>query len=97
MFCSIFMELKGGAGKDDKDADRDPAGHKKENLIKVPKIYWKYTRKGVLTMEWINGIKLTDEKSLARAHLERKELIDQVSIEIKLLLGWLCYTCNRNN
>ncbi|KAL9261894.1 hypothetical protein AKJ16_DCAP16048 [Drosera capensis] len=50
---------------------------KKANLVKVPKIYWKYTRKGVLTMEWLDGIKLTDEEGLLEAHLDRKELIDQ--------------------
>ncbi|GAB2289719.1 hypothetical protein Dimus_024025 [Dionaea muscipula] len=51
----------------------DEKGH----LVKVPKIYWKYTRKAVLTMEWIDGIKLTDEDGLADAHLDRKELIDK--------------------
>ncbi|GAB2209287.1 hypothetical protein Droror1_Dr00026497 [Drosera rotundifolia] len=50
---------------------------KKENLVKVPKIYWKYTRKGVLTMEWLDAIKLTDEEGLLEAHLDRKELIDK--------------------
>lgn len=28
--------------------------------IKVPKIYWDLTRKAVLTMEWLDGIKLTN-------------------------------------
>ncbi|KAK6927695.1 ABC1 atypical kinase-like domain [Dillenia turbinata] len=51
--------------------------HKKENCIKVPKIYWTFTRKAVLTMEWIDGIKLTDEVRLLKASLNRKELIDQ--------------------
>ncbi|KAK4274508.1 hypothetical protein QN277_017716 [Acacia crassicarpa] len=46
-------------------------------LIKVPKIYWDYTRTTVLTMEWIDGIKLTDETRLKNASLNRSELIDQ--------------------
>ncbi|CAM8919577.1 unnamed protein product [Rhodiola kirilowii] len=50
---------------------------KKKNSVKVPKIYWKYTRKAVLTMEWVDGIKLTDEDKLGKAFLNRKELIDQ--------------------
>lgn len=29
-------------------------------------------------MEWIDGIKLTDEVGLQKAHLNRRELIDQV-------------------
>jgi predicted unusual protein kinase regulating ubiquinone biosynthesis (AarF/ABC1/UbiB family) len=51
---------------------------RQEPVIKVPKIYWNYTRKAVLTMEWIDGIKLTDGDRISRAHLNRKELIDQV-------------------
>lgn len=51
---------------------------KQEPLIKVPKIYWNYTRKAVLTMEWIDGIKLTDADRISKAHLNRKELIDEV-------------------
>ncbi|KAI6679167.1 hypothetical protein NL676_033048 [Syzygium grande] len=50
---------------------------KNTNLVKVPKIYWDYTRKAVLTMEWIDAIKLTDEASLKEARLNRRKLIDQ--------------------
>ncbi|KAA8521461.1 hypothetical protein F0562_012129 [Nyssa sinensis] len=51
--------------------------YEKTNRIKVPKIYWNLTRKAVLTMEWIDGIKLTDEIGLEQAFLNHKELIDQ--------------------
>jgi len=30
----------------------------------VPKVYWPYTKKRILTMEFINGIKITDSKAL---------------------------------
>ncbi|KVH95112.1 Protein kinase-like domain-containing protein, partial [Cynara cardunculus var. scolymus] len=49
----------------------------KENCVKVPKIYWNFTRRAVLTMEWIDGIKLNDEAALKKASLNRKELIDR--------------------
>ncbi|XWS26133.1 hypothetical protein CRYUN_Cryun26dG0004600 [Craigia yunnanensis] len=45
--------------------------------IKVPKINWDLTRKAVFTMEWVDGIKLTDETALKKASLNRRELIDQ--------------------
>ncbi|XP_072963147.1 uncharacterized protein [Typha angustifolia] len=45
--------------------------------VKVPKIYWNFTRKAVLTMEWIDGIKLTDADRLNEARLNRKKLIDE--------------------
>lgn len=50
--------------------------------IKVPKIYWNVTRKALLTMEWIDGIKLTDADRINKANLNRKQLIDQVILSI---------------
>ncbi|KAE9459118.1 hypothetical protein C3L33_08978, partial [Rhododendron williamsianum] len=58
-------------------ASGDTVTYNKANGIKVPKIYWNLTRKAVLTMEWIDGIKLTDEFRLKEAFLDRKKLIDQ--------------------
>ncbi|XP_019415551.1 PREDICTED: uncharacterized protein LOC109327032 isoform X1 [Lupinus angustifolius] len=51
--------------------------HKRVKAVKAPKIYWDYTCPTVLTMEWIDGIKLTDETRLNNASLNRRELIDQ--------------------
>ncbi|XP_010277189.1 PREDICTED: uncharacterized protein LOC104611710 isoform X2 [Nelumbo nucifera] len=55
---------------------KDTIREEKANFIRVPKIYWNLTRKAVLTMEWIDGIKLTDTDRLKKACLNRKELID---------------------
>ncbi|AES73521.2 AarF domain kinase [Medicago truncatula] len=49
----------------------------KTKSVKAPKIYWDYTCTTVLTMEWLDGIKLTDETGLSEASLNRRELIDQ--------------------
>lgn len=65
---------------------RKTVKYKNANCVKVPKIYWDLTRTAVLTMEWVDGIKLTDEISLKKACLNRRELIDQV-------LGRNCYLC----
>lgn len=46
--------------------------------VKVPKIYWKYCTKGVLTMEWIEGIKLTDREALLASGFDINNLVDQV-------------------
>ncbi|XP_043713551.1 uncharacterized protein slr1919 isoform X2 [Telopea speciosissima] len=54
----------------------DDIVNKKISCIKVPKIHWNFTRKAVLTMEWIEGIKLTDADRMERACLNRKGLID---------------------
>ena len=53
--------------------------YERANDVKVPKIYWEFSRTAVLTMEWIDGIKLTDEIGLRKACLDRRKLIDQVS------------------
>ncbi|KAG2633444.1 hypothetical protein PVAP13_2NG268000 [Panicum virgatum] len=45
--------------------------------IKVPKVYWNYTRKSILTLEWIDGIKLTDAEGISKANLNRKRMIDE--------------------
>ncbi|XP_061374944.1 uncharacterized protein LOC133317133 isoform X2 [Gastrolobium bilobum] len=58
-------------------ASGDNIKHKITKSIKAPKIYWDYTCTTILTMEWIDGIKLTDETGLRKASLNRKELIDQ--------------------
>lgn len=61
-----------------KEATGSSIKHSGTSCVKVPKIYWDLTSKTVLTMEWIDGIKLTDEVGLKEASLNRKELIDQV-------------------
>ncbi|KAG0542788.1 hypothetical protein BDA96_02G134200 [Sorghum bicolor] len=45
--------------------------------IKVPKVYWNYTCETILTLEWIDGIKLTDAERISKANLNRKGMIDE--------------------
>ncbi|KAF6161772.1 hypothetical protein GIB67_013849 [Kingdonia uniflora] len=77
-----FASLYGccpNSGQDSRERkpSTDVLGNKKADSIKVPKIYWNLTRKAVLTMQWIDGIKLTDAGRLKKAGLNRRELIDQ--------------------
>lgn len=75
-FASLYAD-----NYNDETSSKGSAGttirHQKASHIKVPKIYWRYTRKAVLTMEWIDGIKLTNEDRLRKACLNRKDLIDR--------------------
>ena len=43
--------------------------------VKVPVIYWRYTSYRVLTLEWINGFKLTDTQSIRASGLDPEEII----------------------
>ncbi|MEA5570634.1 AarF/ABC1/UbiB kinase family protein [Calothrix sp. UHCC 0171] len=49
-------------------------GHMKD--IYVPKIYWEYTNRRVLTMEWINGKKLTQTQELEADGIDARYLIE---------------------
>lgn len=44
--------------------------------IYVPKIYWEYTNRRVLTMEWINGIKLTQPQEIETLGINARYLIE---------------------
>ncbi|MBE9207980.1 AarF/ABC1/UbiB kinase family protein [Nostoc sp. LEGE 06077] len=49
-------------------------GHIKD--IYVPKIYWEYTHRRVLTMEWINGTKLTQTAEITAQGIDARYLIE---------------------
>ncbi len=44
--------------------------------IYVPRIYWQYTGRRVLTMEWINGTKLTEPEAVRSQGIDATHLID---------------------
>ncbi|XP_047322386.1 uncharacterized protein sll0005 [Impatiens glandulifera] len=74
-FAALYGSYSDGM-EDVEDRHSKPTP-KKSDSVKVPRIYWKLTCKAVLTMEWIDGIKLTDDVALKKASLDRKKLIDQ--------------------
>jgi predicted unusual protein kinase regulating ubiquinone biosynthesis (AarF/ABC1/UbiB family) len=43
--------------------------------VKVPAIYWQYSSRRVLTLEWINGFKLTDTEKITAAGLDSEALV----------------------
>src|SRR3989344_1560988 len=43
----------------------------KDDPIKIPKVYWEYTTRRVLTMEFINGVKITQVKSNRRMYVRQ--------------------------
>ncbi|MGY2946083.1 ABC1 kinase family protein [Thermostichus sp. MS-CIW-38] len=43
--------------------------------VYVPRIFWAYSTRQVLTLEWIDGIKLTDVERIRAANLEVKQLV----------------------
>ncbi len=60
-------------------------GHLKD--IYVPKIYWEYTGRRVLTMEWITGTKLTNMEAIKAQGIDARHLIDMgVQCSLRQLL-----------
>ncbi|KAG2440282.1 hypothetical protein HXX76_004393 [Chlamydomonas incerta] len=51
--------------------------------VRTPKIYWAHTSRRVLTMEWIEGVKLTNQEAMDEAGLSVVDFVD-VGIECTL-------------
>ncbi|BAY70565.1 ABC1 kinase family protein [Anabaena sp. FACHB-709] len=49
-------------------------GHMQD--VYVPRIYWEYTNRRVLTMEWINGTKLTQTEEISSQGIDARYLIE---------------------
>jgi ubiquinone biosynthesis protein len=47
--------------------------------VRVPKVFWHYTRPRVLTLEWIDGIQLADIDLLAMSLEERRDLAYRIT------------------
>ncbi|NEN95091.1 MAG: AarF/ABC1/UbiB kinase family protein [Moorea sp. SIO3I7] len=57
--------------------------------IYVPRIYWDYTGRRVLTMEWITGSKLTDMEKIKAQGIDAKHLIEVgVNCSLRQLLEY---------
>eukprot|EP01026_Neomeris_dumetosa_P025553 TRINITY_DN2102_c0_g1_i11.p1 TRINITY_DN2102_c0_g1~~TRINITY_DN2102_c0_g1_i11.p1 ORF type:complete len:455 (-),score=83.19 TRINITY_DN2102_c0_g1_i11:91-1407(-) len=54
--------------------------------VSTPDIYWKYTSRRVLTMEWIEGVKLTNEQAMKDNDLD---VVDFVNVGIDCTLHQL--------
>lgn len=58
-----------------RNAEKFATNFRNDPEVKVPAIYWRYTSNHVLTLEWINGFKLTDTQSIRAAGLDPETII----------------------
>ena len=77
----IFEETN--YNQEGKNADKFSALYGYIEEIYVPKIYWQYTGKRVLTMEWVNGTKLTDIAAIEAQGINATHLIE-IGVECSL-------------
>ncbi len=59
-----------------RNAEKFATNFRNDPRVKVPAIYWRYTSTRVLTLEWINGFKLTDTPKIKAAGLDTDALIE---------------------
>ncbi len=70
-----------------RNAEKFAANFRDDPRIKVPKIYWKSSSTNVLTLEWIDGYKLTDLDRIRAAGLDENAMIEVgVSAGLRQLL-----------
>ncbi|BAY71567.1 hypothetical protein DSM107007_19100 [Nostoc sp. PCC 7120 = FACHB-418] len=58
-----------------RNAEKFAHNFRNDTQVKVPSIYWRFTSSRVLTLEWINGFKLTDTDSIRKAGLDPEAII----------------------
>jgi predicted unusual protein kinase regulating ubiquinone biosynthesis (AarF/ABC1/UbiB family) len=59
-----------------RNAETFAANFQNDITVKVPAIFWRYSGRRVLTLEWINGFKLTALDSIRASHLDQDALIE---------------------
>jgi len=73
--------------KEGKNAETISANNQDDQDLIIPRIYWQYTTRRVLTMEYIEGIKVTDLDGMARQGINRQVLASRLlQVYIKQVL-----------
>jgi predicted unusual protein kinase regulating ubiquinone biosynthesis (AarF/ABC1/UbiB family) len=58
-----------------RNAEKFAANFQDDATVVVPKIFWRYSTHRVLTLEWIDGMKINDTKALDAAGLDRDDIV----------------------
>lgn len=59
-----------------RNAEKFAANFQSDPTVKVPAIYWRYSNRRVLTLEWIHGCKLTDIRKIQESNLNSDTLVE---------------------
>ncbi|NJO93866.1 MAG: AarF/ABC1/UbiB kinase family protein [Hydrococcus sp. RM1_1_31] len=57
------------------NAEKFAENFRNDSDVKVPSIYWRYSSHRVLTLEWINGFKLTDTEKIRALGIDPNEIV----------------------
>ena len=62
-----------------KNAEKMAKGFEKDPQVIIPRIFWEYTTSRVLTMAYIDGVKLNDRQKIAALHYDEKTIVASIS------------------
>lgn len=62
-----------------RNAERMAKAFERDNSIHIPEIYWDYSSRRVLTMELINGFKITDHEMLSSLGITPKRIAERIT------------------
>lgn len=81
--CDLVHELSESLKKEldyeneARNAEKLARNFSDDDTLFVPSIYWEYTTRKVLTMDFVEGIKINDVKQLSESTYDRKEIAKQ--------------------
>jgi ubiquinone biosynthesis protein len=61
-----------------RNAEKIGKQFKENHVIRIPKVYWEYSNKKVLTLEYIRGTKLSHVEELEKLGYERKAIAEEL-------------------
>jgi predicted unusual protein kinase regulating ubiquinone biosynthesis (AarF/ABC1/UbiB family) len=71
--CKLFEEID--YQHEGRNAEKFATNFQDTPEVKVPSIYWRYSSRKVLTLEWIHGYKLTDVENITALGLDPNEIV----------------------
>ena len=68
------------------NADKFYLNFKGSTYVRIPKVYWDHTTKRILTLEFLEGIKISDKTKLEEAGLDKRKMcIDLANAYLKMI------------
>lgn len=61
------------------NADKFYINFKESTCVRIPKVYWNFTTKRILTLEFIEGIKISDKVRLKEAGLDNRKISNDLA------------------
>lgn len=69
---SVWLEKELDYLIEGNNAEKMAKGFKGDHQVMIPRIFWEFTTKHVLTMDYVEGIKLNDRQTIAALHYDEK-------------------------